>query len=84
MSAVSESTLKETITRGQHGLATDVKALYGAIATGLAMGVQTWVMAQQITQALGQGPVPSFAPPTSPVGPVMGGQVIAAPPHLSS
>ena len=31
---------------------------------------------------LGKGPIPTFAPPFVPVGPVMGGDNIAAPGHL--
>jgi hypothetical protein len=36
-----------------------------------------------VVGVLGQGPVPSFAPPTIPVGPVVGGSVIPTPGHLA-
>lgn len=37
------------------------------------------IASSQITSLMGQGPVPTFAPPEVPSGPVVGGQVIASP-----
>lgn len=41
-----------------------------------------WLVVQQATQVLGRGPVPMFAPPYVPVGPVVQGDVAAATTHL--
>lgn len=41
-----------------------------------------WVAACMITNMLGQGPVPTFAPPYVPVGPVIMGTIIPSPGHL--
>jgi hypothetical protein len=53
-----------------------------AVAAGFFTAFQTWVPIQLITNVLGKGPVPSFAPPYVPMGPVVGGDNIAAPGHL--
>ena len=39
---------------------------------------------QQVMLVLGKGPIPTFAPPFVPVGPVVSGDNIAAPGHLST
>jgi hypothetical protein len=53
-----------------------------ALAFGFNQAFAIWVTMQQITNVLGKGPVPTFAPPYVPVGPVVGGDNIAAPGHL--
>jgi hypothetical protein len=58
------------------------EALFEAIATVLALAFTTWLPMQQVNLVLGKGPIPTFAPPFVPVGPVMGGDNIAAPGHL--
>ncbi len=58
------------------------EALFDAIATVLALAFLTWLPAQQVMLVLGKGPIPTFAPPFVPVGPVMGGDNIAVPGHL--
>jgi hypothetical protein len=57
-------------------------ALFDAIATVLAMSFLMWLPMQQVMLVMGKGPIPTFAPPFVPVGPVMGGDNIAAPGHL--
>jgi hypothetical protein len=54
-------------------------ALHAAIAQSLSIGFLIWVASQLVTNCLGQGPIPTFAPPYVPVGPVMGGTNIPAP-----
>jgi hypothetical protein len=49
------------------------EALHDGIATVLALGFTIWLAAQQVMLVLGKGPIPSFAPPFVPVGPVVGG-----------
>ena len=58
------------------------EALFDAIATVLALAFTTWLPMQQIMLVLGKGPIPTFAPPFVPVGPVIGGDNISAPGHL--
>ncbi|HAN30987.1 MAG TPA: hypothetical protein DCQ06_05265 [Myxococcales bacterium] len=59
------------------------KELFDAIAKGFAATFMTWVAAQQVSMVMGKGPIPTFAPPYVPVGPVMGGDNIAVPGHLA-
>jgi hypothetical protein len=58
------------------------EALHDAIATVCAAGFAIWVAAQT-QMVMGKGPIPSFAPPYVPVGPVVGGDIISAPGHLA-
>jgi hypothetical protein len=58
------------------------EALFDAIATVLSLAFMMWLPMQQVMLVLGKGPIPSFAPPFVPVGPVIGGDNIAVPGHL--
>lgn len=55
---------------------------FEAIATVLSLGFLTWLPSQQVMLVMGKGPIPTFAPPYVPVGPVVMGDNIAAPGHL--
>jgi len=68
--------LKQKDKKKQH------EALFDAIATVLALAFMMWLPMQQVMLVLGKGPIPTFAPPFVPVGPVMGGDNIATPGHL--
>jgi hypothetical protein len=57
-------------------------ALHDAIATTLSLAFLMWLPMQMVMLVLGKGPVPSFAPPFVPVGPVVMGENIATPGHL--
>jgi hypothetical protein len=57
-------------------------ALHDAIATVLSLAFLMWLPSQMVMLVLGKGPIPSFAPPIMPVGPVVGGDNVAAPGHL--
>jgi hypothetical protein len=59
-------------------------ALHLAIATTLSLAFLMWLPMQQVMLVLGKGPVPTFAPPFVPVGPVVMGDNIAIPGHLMS
>ena len=54
-----------------------------ALAFGFNAAFLLWLPMQQIVNVLGKGPVPSFAPPYVPVGPVVGGDNLATPGHLA-
>jgi hypothetical protein len=58
------------------------ESVFEAIATVLALAFLMWLPAQQVMLVMGKGPVPSYAPPFVPVGPVVGGDNIGAPGHL--
>jgi len=60
------------------------EALHDAIATVVSAAFMLWLPSQMVVGVLGKGPVPSFAPPYVPVGPVVGGDNIATPGHLAT
>jgi hypothetical protein len=57
------------------------EALFESIAVPLAIGFLAWLPMQMVMLVMGKGPIPSFAPPFVPVGPVVMGDNIAAPGH---
>jgi hypothetical protein len=59
------------------------EALHDAIATVASLAFLIWNAAQMVMAVLGKGPIPSFAPPFVPVGPVVSGDNIAAPGHTA-
>jgi hypothetical protein len=58
--------------------------LFESIAAGFSQAVKMWMMTQMVAQVKGTGPVPSFAPPFVPAGPVINGSVLPEPGHLST
>lgn len=58
------------------------EVLFEAIATVLATAFLMWLPAQQVMLVLGKGPIPTFAPPYVPVGPVVMGDNLPIPGHL--
>jgi hypothetical protein len=59
------------------------EALHDAIGTVLAAAFLLWLPAQQVMNVLGKGPIPTFAPPYVPVGPVVAGDILPIPGHLA-
>ena len=59
-------------------------ALFDAIASVLAPAFGAWLTFQPILGVMAMGPVPTFAPPVAPVGPVVGGTDIPVPGHLAT
>jgi hypothetical protein len=53
--------------------------LFDKFAEGFCMIFDIWKASTMIMNVMGTGPVPSFAPPFSPVGPVAGGSIIPKP-----
>lgn len=82
--ALSANALEQAFTRNRSGPAGDEAPLFKALAQALALAFDSWIPSQLITNVLGTGPIPTFAPPMSPVGPVVGGHVIASPGHLAT
>ncbi len=61
---------------------------FGAASTSIATAISTaflaWLPMQQVMLCLGKGPVPIYAPPIVPLGPVVAGDNVAAPGHLAA
>lgn len=55
------------------------KAAFATIAPSVVLLFQSKVLMTQVKLVLGSGPVPTFAPPYVPVGPVVGGTAISVP-----
>jgi hypothetical protein len=90
MSAMTPMTLKSEMDSALDGGMKEkdptkqFEALHDAIGTVVAAAFLIWLPMQQVMLVMGKGPVPSFAPPYVPVGPVVGGDNSAAPGHLAS
>lgn len=54
-------------------LALHHQALFDSISHAFEKCFQIWQVSTQVTNVLGMGPIPTFAPPVVPVGPVVGG-----------
>ena len=53
--------------------------LFDALSKGFNTIFQTFKMSTMVQNVMGMGPIPTFAPPVVPVGPVLGGWVIPVP-----
>ncbi|MEX2299441.1 MAG: hypothetical protein WD733_00820 [Bryobacterales bacterium] len=69
--SISASALKSQMVAiaGQAGN----ESLYDAIGDAFEKVFNLWKVSTMVTNAIGTGPVPTFAPPYVPVGPVVGG-----------
>lgn len=54
-------------------------AIFESVASAVEQCFTTWTSSTQVTNVMGTGPVPSFAPPVTPAGPVVGGTATMAP-----
>ena len=72
--AVGKAALKGQMI-GQHGdpQAMYHKEIFDAVATAFEQCFTIWQASTMVTNVLGTGPIPTFAPPYVPVGPVVGG-----------
>lgn len=78
--SVSQAVLKQQMV-GQLGNpnAPYHQQLFDCIAGAFEQCFNLWLPTTQVTNVLGTGPVPTFAPPFVPVGPVMGGMATMTP-----
>ncbi len=63
----------------------DVAGLDGAVkdlTTWVEASFRDWKLTAQVVGVMGKGPIPSFAPPYVPVGPVVMGDNISGPGHV--
>ena len=72
-SVVSKDALKNAMVRQHPGASAIDLNLYEALAEAFEQAFQMWKVSTMVTNVLGTGPVPTFAPPYVPVGPVIGG-----------
>lgn len=84
LSATTAPALKQSMQSNLAGHPEFAAELLDAIATSFSLAITTWRASQMVMLVMGRGPVPTFAPPYVPVGPVVGGDNIAAPGHLMS
>lgn len=59
-------------------------AMADSIGTAVAAAFIAWLPTQMIMNCMGKGPIPSFAPPYVPVGPVVMGDNLPIPGHLAT
>jgi hypothetical protein len=76
MVSAFDSGLKQKDKDKQH------EAFFDAIDTVLCLAFLMWLPQQMVMLVMGKGPVPSYAPPFVPVGPVVMGDNLAIPGHL--
>jgi hypothetical protein len=80
--ATSVQNLKTAMCSALHGSLAYHTEFFDSIATGLQLPLQMWKTSQMVALVLGRGPVPTFAPPYVPVGPVVGGMTLPGP-HIN-
>lgn len=71
--AMAASTLKSTFSISLQGSMDYATQFSEALAASIDASFQVWMVQTLVTKVLGTGPVPTFAPPYVPVGPVVGG-----------
>jgi hypothetical protein len=81
--ATSVQNLKAAMCSALHGSMAYHTEFFDSIATGLQLPLQMWKASQMVALVLGTGPIPTFAPPYVPVGPVVGGTIVPGP-HINS
>lgn len=82
--ALSPVNLKSAMRSALRGNMDYCMEFFESVAVALQPALLMWTNSQQVMNVLGQGPVPSFAPPYVPVGPVVGGSIISSPGHIAS
>jgi hypothetical protein len=80
--ATSVQNLKTAMCSALHGTMAYHTEFFDSIATGLQLPLLMWKGTQMVAMVFGRGPVPTFAPPYVPVGPVIGGTIIPGP-HIN-
>jgi hypothetical protein len=71
--AMTVANLKPTLANALQGCMEFHAEFSEAVASGIETAFQTWKLTTMVTKVLGSGPVPTFAPPAVPSGPVAGG-----------
>ena len=58
--------------------------IFESIATAVTLATVAWLPMQMVMNLMGKGPIPTFAPPVVPVGPVVAGDVLPTPGPLAA
>lgn len=77
--SISKSVLKAQMLSNFGGPGQHHVELFDSIADAFEKVFLTWQVSTQVTNVLGTGPVPTFAPPVVPAGPVVGGMANMTP-----
>ena len=80
--ATSVQNLKAAMCAALHGTMAYHMEFFDSVATGIQLPLQMWKALQMVSLVMGRGPVPTFAPPYVPVGPVAGGSILPGP-HIN-
>jgi len=80
--ATSVQNLKTAMCSALHGSMAYHTEFFDSIATGLQLPLVMWKASQMVALVMGRGPIPTFAPPYVPVGPVIGGTILPGP-HIN-
>ena len=80
--ATSVQNLKAAMCSALHGSMGYHTEFFDSLATGLQLPLVMWKASQIVAMVFGRGPVPTFAPPYVPVGPVVGGTILPGP-HIN-
>jgi hypothetical protein len=70
---VGKAALKNAMSAADLGGSREHQNLYEALAEAFEAAFNIWKVTTMVTNVLGTGPIPTFAPPYVPVGPVVGG-----------
>jgi hypothetical protein len=62
----------------------DVTSFFQAIAEGFQTAVGVWIPGQPVSNVMGTGPCPNFAPPYVPTSPVIAGDTLGTSGHLNA
>jgi hypothetical protein len=80
LTSPQQMTARITARLSEAGLASqEASAELQRFSQQITLSFLTWLSSAQVHLVLGQGPVPTFAPPPVPTGPVVGGMVIPRP-----
>ena len=82
-SATAPSVLKLAMRSSLNGRFDYSDEFFESLATGFDSALRFWKGVQMVMGVMGTGPVPNFAPPYIPVGPVVGGSILPGS-HINS
>jgi len=82
-SSMEPQALKTAMRTALSGQVDYADEFFDSLAAGVQSGFTIWKSTQMVTNVMGMGPVPAFAPPYVPVGPVVGGSILPGQ-HIAS
>jgi hypothetical protein len=79
---ISPGSLKDEMLRKAPSGTLYADQVFTVVSEQLSASLSQWMVSQQVMLVLGRGPVPTFAPPYVPVGPVLNGDILSKPGHF--